>query len=74
MTRSVLDGVPGLGPTRKRRLLAELGGIRAVRAAPLEDLLALPWLPEAVGRAVHDALHAPPPSTFARPGHATTPE
>ncbi|HWC09710.1 MAG TPA: excinuclease ABC subunit UvrC [Acidimicrobiales bacterium] len=57
MTRSVLDGVPGLGPTRKRRLLAELGGIRAVRAAPLEDLLALPWLPDAVGRAVYEAVH-----------------
>jgi excinuclease ABC subunit C len=57
MTRSVLDGIPGLGPTRKRRLLAELGGIRAVRAASVEDLLALPWLPDAVGRAVHQAVH-----------------
>ncbi|HEX2191800.1 MAG TPA: excinuclease ABC subunit UvrC, partial [Acidimicrobiales bacterium] len=74
MTRSVLDGVPGLGPTRKRRLLAELGGIRAVRAAPLEQLLALPWLPDAVGRAVYEALHGPPSSTFARSSAATTPE
>jgi excinuclease ABC subunit C len=74
MTRSVLDGIPGLGPTRKRRLLAELGGIRAVRAAPLEDFLALPWLPDAVGQAVYEALHAPPPSNFVRSGHATAPE
>jgi hypothetical protein len=31
----------------------------AVKAASREQLLALPWLPEAVGRAVHDALHVP---------------
>jgi excinuclease ABC subunit C len=66
MTRSVLDDVAGLGPTRKRRLVAELGGIRAVRAASLDDLLALAWLPEAVARATYDALHAPTPSTSVR--------
>jgi len=59
MTVSSLDGIPGLGPTRKKRLVKELGGVAAVKAAPLEDLLALPWLPEAVARAVHTTLHAP---------------
>jgi excinuclease ABC subunit C len=57
MTASVLDGVRGLGPTRRRRLLKELGGVRALRAAPLEDLRALPWLPDAVADAVFGALH-----------------
>ena len=57
MTRSVLDDVPGLGPVRRKRLVKELGGMAALRAAPVETLLALPWLPDAVGRAVHDALH-----------------
>lgn len=57
MTVSVLDGVPGLGPTRKARLVKEMGGMAAVRAADLDTLLALPWLPDAVGRAVHAALH-----------------
>jgi excinuclease ABC subunit C len=61
MTRSVLDDVPGLGPTRKKRLVKELGGMSAVKAASLDDLLALPWLPDAVGRAVHERLHAPVP-------------
>jgi excinuclease ABC subunit C len=59
MTVSSLDGIAGLGPTRKKRLVKELGGVAAVKAAPLEDLLALPWLPEAVARAVHSTLHAP---------------
>ena len=27
MTKSVLDDVPGLGPTRQQRLLKELGGV-----------------------------------------------
>jgi len=63
MTRSVLDGVPGLGEKRKQRLIKELGGVRAVQAAELSALEALPWLPDAVARAVHDTLHSPvPPS------------
>ncbi|MDQ3681155.1 MAG: excinuclease ABC subunit UvrC [Actinomycetota bacterium] len=57
MTQSALDDVPGLGPVRRKRLLAELGGIKAVKAAPLDTLLELPWLPEAVARAVHDKVH-----------------
>ncbi|MFN2608694.1 MAG: excinuclease ABC subunit C, partial [Acidimicrobiales bacterium] len=71
MTRSVLDDVPGLGPTRKRRLLAELGGIRGVKAARLEDLRALPWLPDAVSDATYLALHSPArPATPAPPNMA----
>ncbi len=57
MTRSVLDGVPGLGPTRKARLVKELGGVRALRAAGQDDLRALRWLPDAVADAVYDRLH-----------------
>jgi excinuclease ABC subunit C len=59
MTKSVLDDVPGLGPVRKKRLVKELGGVTAVKRAELDDLLALPWLPDEVGRAVHDKIHNP---------------
>ena len=45
MTRSILDDIPGLGPARKARLVKELGGVNAVRAASLEQLQALSWLP-----------------------------
>ncbi|MGA2803900.1 MAG: excinuclease ABC subunit UvrC [Acidimicrobiales bacterium] len=58
MTRGTLDGIAGLGPARRRRLVSELGGVRAVQAASLDDLLALTWLPQAVGRAVYEHLHA----------------
>jgi excinuclease ABC subunit C len=58
MTRSVLDDIPGLGETRRKRLLKELGGVNAVKQATFEDLDALSWLPTAVARAVYDKIHA----------------
>jgi excinuclease ABC subunit C len=61
VSASVLDGVPGLGPSRKARLLKELGSVRAVRAASLDQLENLSWLPAAVASAVYLRLHAPPP-------------
>jgi excinuclease ABC subunit C len=59
MTTSVLDGIPGLGPARRKRLVDELGGVGAVKRAPLETLQALPWLPDAVALAVHAKIHPP---------------
>ncbi|HEX2289060.1 MAG TPA: excinuclease ABC subunit C, partial [Pseudonocardiaceae bacterium] len=58
MTKSVLDDIPGLGPARRKRLLKELGGVGAVKAASLETLQALPWLPDPVARALHSKLHS----------------
>jgi excinuclease ABC subunit C len=57
MTASALDGIPGLGPTRKKRLSKELGGVSGVRQASLETLVALSWLPDDVAAAVHEKLH-----------------
>ena len=57
MTASVLDDVPGLGPGRRKRLVRELGGVNAVRAASLESLQELSWLPDRVGEAVYVKLH-----------------
>ena len=57
MTTSALDGIPGLGPTRQKRLLKELGGVGGVKKASLEQLTALPWLPDRVADAVHAKLH-----------------
>jgi excinuclease ABC subunit C len=59
MTTSVLDGIPGLGEVRKKRLVKELGGVRAVKQATLEELTALPWLPASVAEAVHSKIHGP---------------
>jgi excinuclease ABC subunit C len=71
MTKSVLDDIPGLGPARRKRLVEHFGTQKALKAAPVEDILALPWLPDDVGRAVYQRLHAPPPS--ARPSRTPVP-
>ena len=57
MTTSVLDGVSGLGPGRKQRLLREVGSVKKLRELAEEDLHALGWLPDAVGTAVYRRLH-----------------
>ena len=59
MTRSVLDGIPGLGDHRKKRLVAEMGGVNKVKAADLAALTALTWLPDTVALAVFETLHPP---------------
>ena len=60
MTKSVLDDIPGLGPTRRKRLIKELGGVGSVKRASLDTLLGLKWLPDPVARAVHEKLHGVP--------------
>ena len=57
MTTSALDGIAGLGETRKKRLVKELGGVNAVKQAELADLQALTWLPDAVAAAIHAKFH-----------------
>jgi excinuclease ABC subunit C len=56
-THSVLDDVPGLGPTRRARLLRELGSVKKIREADRETLLGLRWLPDTVANAVYDRVH-----------------
>ena len=56
MTASLLDGVEGLGAARRERLLEAFGSVAAIREAPLDELLALSWLPEDVARRVHARL------------------
>ena len=57
MTASSLDGIPGLGEARRKRLVKELGGVNAVKRADLETLKALSFLPDAVAEAIHAKFH-----------------
>jgi excinuclease ABC subunit C len=57
MTASALDGIPGLGETRRKRLVKELGGVNAVKRASLDRLQSLSWLPDAVAEAVYRKFH-----------------
>lgn len=57
MTTSSLDGIAGLGEARKKKLTQAMGGVNAVKKAPLEDLQALSFLPDAVAVAIHEKFH-----------------
>ncbi len=58
MTKSVLDDVPGLGPVRRARLIKEYGSVKRLRELDEDTFVAIPWLPDAVARAVFAQLHA----------------
>jgi excinuclease ABC subunit C len=58
MTTSVLDGVPGLGEVRRKKLVKALGGVAGVKRASLAELQALPFLPDAVAENVYAKLHS----------------
>jgi excinuclease ABC subunit C len=53
LTRSVLDGVPGIGEKRKLALLAELGSVDAIRAASVEQLAEVPGMTRPAAESVH---------------------
>jgi len=57
MTISLLDELPGVGPARKRALLAHFGSPDAVVLASREELQAVPGLPAKVARELHGHLH-----------------
>jgi excinuclease ABC subunit C len=57
MTASVLDELPGVGPTRKKRILNHFGTPEAFLGASLEELEAVPGLPGKVARELHSRLH-----------------
>ena len=66
MVSSSLDGIPGLGETRAKRLVKEMGGVNAVKKASREDLALLTWLPSSVADAVHARFH--PAAEATEPG------
>jgi excinuclease ABC subunit C len=54
MTASALDGIPGLGETRRKALLRHFGSLKRLRAATVEEVMEV----NGVGRASADAVVA----------------
>ena len=57
MTASILDELPGVGPSRKRALLNHFGSPDAILAASREELEAVPGIPGKLAREVYRELH-----------------
>jgi excinuclease ABC subunit C len=57
MTSSLLDELPGIGPARKRALMAHFGSPEAIVSASREELQAVPGLPAKVARELYGNLH-----------------
>jgi excinuclease ABC subunit C len=61
-TASALNAIPGIGPQRRRLLLRHFGSVGRLKSASLEELRAVPGLPEAVAARLHARLHGTAPS------------
>jgi excinuclease ABC subunit C len=56
MVDSLLDGIAGLGPARRRALLARFGSLRRLRAADVDEIAAVPGIGRQTAQAVAEAV------------------
>jgi excinuclease ABC subunit C len=54
---SALEQVPGIGPKRRQQLLKQLGGLREVARAGVDDLLTVKGINRALAHQIYDAFH-----------------
>ncbi|MCM2265718.1 MAG: excinuclease ABC subunit UvrC [Desulfuromonadales bacterium] len=54
---SALNAIPGIGPQRRKTLLRHFGSVGRLRTASLDELRAVPGLPEAIARFLHAHFH-----------------
>ncbi len=57
MTSSIIDGLPGIGPSRKRVLLKHFGSPEAVMGASRDQLEAVPGLPGKTARQLYEFMN-----------------
>jgi excinuclease ABC subunit C len=75
MTDSLLDGVPGLGPARRKALLNHFGSLKKLRAATKDEIAAVPGIGPQLARGVVEALaeREPAPAVNTATGEVLTP-
>jgi excinuclease ABC subunit C len=59
MLVSLLDDVPGLGETRRKALMKQFGSLKRLRAATVEELMAVPGIGRRTAEAVQAAIAQP---------------
>src|SRR5439155_26590228 len=59
MLVSILDDVPGLGETRRKALMKQFGSLKRLRAATVDELMAVPGIGRRTAEAVQAAIAQP---------------
>ncbi len=57
MQKSILDGLPNIGPSRKKSLLLHFGSAKAVEAAALSDLESVKGISKLLAKNIYDYFH-----------------
>ena len=55
--QSVLDDIPGVGPRRKRELLAHFGSVASIKGASVEEIAKVPSVSGKLATEIHGTLH-----------------
>jgi excinuclease ABC subunit C len=63
MTASVLDGIPGLGETRRKALLRQFGSLKRLTGASVEEIAEVPGIGRRTAQAIAAALGGGSPAT-----------
>jgi excinuclease ABC subunit C len=74
MTTSALDDIPGLGPARRKALLARFGSVKRIRRASVDELASVPGFGPALAERVLAALLDPAAAVAAPAVNLTTGE
>ena len=56
--RSALDGIAGIGPKRKRELMAYFGSLATIKGASAEEIAKVPGISQKLADDIYGALHA----------------
>ena len=56
--RSALDGIAGIGPKRKRELMAYFGSLATIKGASSEEIAKVPGISQKLADDIYGALHA----------------
>lgn len=55
--KSALEDIVGIGPTRRKSLLAHFGGLEGVKSATVEDLCRVPGINRTLAESIYKQLH-----------------